>query len=282
MCTHNPSARAGLARVEVIILSAIFAMATLLSLPAVLAMQRKDAAQQTLEKLKDLSEHAIATLAIYSGQLPPAYGQLGGKTGPLYYHLLLCAGEGDLYKKEAREGTVEAYLSSEDPSLENKKSMASFGANVRLFTKRGFETAYDKNIEPFKKKEDCAVGKLRYKDITDGAENTIMFTTKLAVCGEGGSKWPSSPVDKTAPFFGLNAATEKASATSAKGTFQLAPTAKECLCTPPMAQSFSRKGLAVGMADGATRIINAAISPETWNRAVQPNDGKELGKDWNE
>jgi hypothetical protein len=47
-----------------------------------------------------------------------------------------------------------------------------------------------------------------------------------------------------------------------------------------MAQSFQTAGLYVALADGCVRTINPSISAETWNRALQPNDGKELGSDW--
>jgi hypothetical protein len=34
------------------------------------------------------------------------------------------------------------------------------------------------------------------------------------------------------------------------------------------------------MADGFARRISPNVSPETWNRLLQPNDGLPLGKDW--
>jgi len=34
------------------------------------------------------------------------------------------------------------------------------------------------------------------------------------------------------------------------------------------------------MFDGSARTVSPNISTETWNSAVQPNDGNPLGKDW--
>lgn len=47
-----------------------------------------------------------------------------------------------------------------------------------------------------------------------------------------------------------------------------------------MAQGFSRTGLMIGMMDGSVRFLSAEVSPNTWNAAVHPQDGKELGADW--
>src|SRR5262249_25428533 len=151
----------------------------------------------------------------------------------LFYHLLPFVEEDQLYKTFKPNAKVAVYLSPEDPTLDDKAAgPCSFAANLRLFTTRGLETKYDKDIEPFKKPEDCA-GKTRIpKEVPDGLSNTLMFATKLAVCGEGGCKWASSPLDKTAPFFGQNAATEKAGPDSAKATYQLAPGKKECRFSP--------------------------------------------------
>jgi hypothetical protein len=33
------------------------------------------------------------------------------------------------------------------------------------------------------------------------------------------------------------------------------------------------------MCDGSSRLVNAAVSPQTWNLAVHPNDGMPLNLD---
>jgi hypothetical protein len=39
-------------------------------------------------------------------------------------------------------------------------------------------------------------------------------------------------------------------------------------------------GCMVGLGDGSVRLVNTAISPQTWANAVSPNDGNVLGSDW--
>ena len=62
-------------------------------------------------------------------------------------------------------------------------------------------------------------------------------------------------------------------------TFQLQPSAKDARATPLMAQSFT-KSVLVGLGDASVRDVSAALSAETWNRAVHPSDGMVLGNDW--
>jgi hypothetical protein len=113
----------------------------------------------------------------------------------------------------------------------------------------------------------------------DGTSNTIVFATKLAAAGDGGSRYAAEPNSKFAAFFGQNAATKPADPSNPAATFQLQPTAKDARNSPLMAQSFT-KNLLVGLGDGSVRDVSAAISAETWNRAVHPSDGNVLGDDW--
>lgn len=65
-----------------------------------------------------------------------------------------------------------------------------------------------------------------------------------------------------------------------RGPYLLAASERDCVPRPFMAHSFGTVGLCVGLGDGAVRVLSPTISPETWNRAMQPNDGVELGLDW--
>src|SRR5262249_50866604 len=114
----------------------------------------------------------------------------------------------------------------------------------------------------------------------DGLSNTIFFTTKLGNCQDGGSRYVAAPDSKFAAFFGQNAAVKKTHPTDPGATFQNQPTREQCLITPLMAQSMTVSGLQVGLGDGSSRMINPDISPRIWNLAVQPNDGMQLGDDW--
>ena len=46
------------------------------------------------------------------------------------------------------------------------------------------------------------------------------------------------------------------------------------------AMSFGVAGLQVALLDGSVRMIAPSVSPNTWNVALQPNDGNPPGSDW--
>jgi hypothetical protein len=117
-------------------------------------------------------------------------------------------------------------------------------------------------------------------DLKDGLGNTIILATKFATCADGGSYYAAEPSSKWAAFFGQNAASTTAHPSDATATFQLRPRRDDCLRSPLMAQSFQTTALSVALADGRVRMIHPSISAEIWNRAMQPNDGQELGSEW--
>lgn len=51
-------------------------------------------------------------------------------------------------------------------------------------------------------------------------------------------------------------------------------------CDPKRLQSLSGNGIQVLMMDGSVRTVTTSASPETWVRALVPNDGLVLGSDW--
>jgi hypothetical protein len=173
------------------------------------------------------------------------------------------------------------------------------------------------------------------RTFTDGTSNTIIFSTKYALCGtltvgritnvtavatslppkgaapilvnspslanniEGGSYYWAPPNSPAGAFFGSVGASTTAQAAVVTNntnipTFQLAPvqrdvnstnaaTAKGCNATPSRySQSFGTGGLQVALGDASVRNITPSISVRTWNLAIQPNDGKVLGSDWNQ
>lgn len=118
------------------------------------------------------------------------------------------------------------------------------------------------------------------KDFVDGTSHTIMFATRMAYCGDGGSRFEADPTSAWGAFFGAHAASQSAHTTDTASTFLLAPTIAQCVPTPLMAHSFGTVGLQVALGDASVRNIGPGISPESWNRAMQPNDGLQLGADW--
>jgi prepilin-type N-terminal cleavage/methylation domain-containing protein len=52
------------------------------------------------------------------------------------------------------------------------------------------------------------------------------------------------------------------------------------LCNPLMLQAMDSGVILVAMGDGSVRPLNVGISQETFGRAVDPDDGGQLGNDW--
>ncbi|MBM4070128.1 MAG: DUF1559 domain-containing protein [Planctomycetes bacterium] len=282
--------RPGLSRVDVLVVLAITAVGLGVLLPAVHALQGRDAAKQTVNNLKQIC------LAIHNfdgtfKKLPPAYGWIGNFKGggigvSIHIHLLPFVEQEKLHlmyydkDKKVPAVVVPQFIAKLDPSLKDKEEVGiqNFPANLRVFADAGVATKYDKDMPAL---GEIAPGASRLvRTITDGTSNTIAFSTKYAYCGDGGSRYDSRPNAKTAAFFGQNAAKKKAHASDKEAAFQIMPSAKVCLCSPLIAQSFLPKEIHVGLADGSVRTVSSNISVETWNRAVQPNDGKPLGDDW--
>jgi prepilin-type N-terminal cleavage/methylation domain-containing protein len=51
-------------------------------------------------------------------------------------------------------------------------------------------------------------------------------------------------------------------------------------CDPKRLQSLTAGGIQVLLMDGSVRSVNASMTPETWVRALVPNDGFVIGADW--
>jgi hypothetical protein len=221
-------------------------------------------------------------------RLPPAFDQYGQIKFPasVHVHLLPYIGGDDLYKmllKHKDDGqlpknVVQQYNSLEDYTQTRDDGFQNFAANLRVFSDKGIATRFDANLPALAGVEP---GKASIPgSFPDGTSNTILFTTKLGYCQDGGSRYVAAPDSKFAAFFGQNAAMTTATPADPRSTFQLRPLANECLITPLLAQSMSNRGISVALADGSVRFINPNISPRTWNLALQPNDGVQLGDDW--
>lgn len=280
--------RAGITMIGLLVVLAIIAFLLAFLLPAVSQVRNAAGRTQTLNNLKQVGL-ALHNFAGSYNRMPPAYGQLAPKfaEASIHVYLLPFVEHDKLYNaymktdggEKSRKGIVAAFMSPQDPSFKEKsEGVQNYAANLRAFSIAGVKTEYTKNIEPPKEKP--FYGATKFATFTDGTSNVIIFATKYAVCGEGGSQYAADPMSKFAPFFGMNAATEKASPDSAKATFQLAPKGKECSCSPPMAQSFTKDGIVIGLGDASTRFLRSSISDETWNRALCLNDGNVLGDDW--
>ena len=281
--------RSGFSLVELMVVMFIAAVLLGLLLPAVRSAQTASEDRQTVNNLKQVTLAMHGANDAYN-QLPPAFDKFGGIKYPVSVHvnLLPFIEEAPLFKeflegegKGDEKAKVGPFISPVDPSADKKvkDGIQNLAANLRVFADSGVKTKYNQNMPALKAVEP---GSARIpKTFRDGTSNTIVFATKYAYCGDdGGSRFAAAPNTKFAAFFGQNAATKMADPADPKATFQLLPNAKQCLSSPLMAQSFSKKAMLVGLADGSVRTVTPKLSAQTWNQAVQPNDGLPMGPDW--
>jgi hypothetical protein len=121
-----------------------------------------------------------------------------------------------------------------------------------------------------------------------------MYATKFGFAGAMGAQGTTSGAISSCwdvptgvnggAFFGYVAATNAPTQTSASGGWLLAPTLSQAttgatwLNAMPMAYGIG--GLQVSLCDASCRVIYPSMSYNTWNTALQPNDGLPPGSDW--
>jgi len=275
--------------VEVVVLLLIAIILIGLAIPSLQHVRNGDDSGHTVSNLKQttLACHGFADV---HKKLPPAFDKFGDMRFPasVHIHLLPFVEQDNFYKLfltaegkgEITKTTLWSYCSPLDPtSVHDGAGVQNFAANLRVFSDKGLNTAYDADMAALAAIEPGAA--LFPKSLPDGTSNTMAFATKMAECGDGGSHYAAAPDSNFAAFFGQNTARVPADPSDAAATFQLAPAKDQCRTTPLMAQSFKRAGIRISLFDGSVRLIKPTLSVGTWNLLVQPNDKMELGDDWN-
>jgi hypothetical protein len=168
--------------------------------------------------------------------------------------------------------------------VDNGSGVQNLAGNLRVFSDKGLNTAYDADMPPLTGVEPGTTA--IPASFLDGTGNTVLFATKFAECGNGGSRYAAAPDSRFAAFFGQNAARRNAHPSDPSATYQLNPVRGDCLPLPLMAQSHGQgepaNGLSVVLADASARLVSPTVAAETWNRALQPNDGRKLSDDWSQ
>jgi len=139
------------------------------------------------------------------------------------------------------------------------------------------------------------------RTFTDGTSNTISFATRYGYHGVQGSLGAQANLisgwdiviqvgtaTKTTggAFFGLmgTPTTGPSAIWATTMPWMLAPTLTGASSSDTMdaafPMSFGVGGLAVGLADASVRMVMPSVSNQTWQQALQPNDGNPVGSDW--
>ena len=150
-------------------------------------------------------------------RLPPAFDSFGDIDYPasLHVHLLPFVQEGLLHRTFLTGGDadvkaiVRTYHSPEDYTLERLEGVQNFAGNLRVFSDKGLAAPWDKDMPALSRVEPGRAGIPR--SFVDGVSNGIVFTTKLGVCGDGGSRYADDPTSYFAALVGDYVGTKPAS-----------------------------------------------------------------------
>jgi len=285
--SRSGSARPGLTRTELVVLMTVSGLAFSLLIIALSGHRQHQFPHSRTTIMNHIKQMALACHAFHDvyKQLPPAFDKFGPMKFPasIHVHLLPYIEQDNLYKKILQDGVVDGnavvspYI---DATLRDhdEHGVQNNAANLRVFSDRGRNTAFDRSILHFAAIEP---GSARFSDsFPDGTSTTIILAQKHALCGEGGSRYDAAPNSPFAAFIGQNPARVEAHTADATATFQLAPSPPDCRTSPLMAQSYSQMGITVGLADAVVRFVSKDVSPRTWNAAMHPSDGLKLDSDW--
>jgi prepilin-type N-terminal cleavage/methylation domain-containing protein len=295
--------RAAFTLVELLVVIAIIAVLVGLLLPAV---QKVREAANRAQCQNNLHQAGIATLNaanVYNNELPPALGHYPKNNAnslvePTHVWLLPFIEQQNLFNQLSAYAASNGGNSSTFPSSTIIKtlqcpsdvtfkaastsypqgSLSSYGANALVFgtVLTNSQTGQVQYMSP-------AGGSVVPTDIPDGTTNTIFWIEKLAYCmagnDQGGTLWPDNNPSLASWLPLVGNATSTFSLSSPPYYPQIGVNnAMNCAYVQP---SSSHTGvIIVGLGDASVRNITQGISPQTFNLALVPNDGRPLGPDW--
>jgi prepilin-type N-terminal cleavage/methylation domain-containing protein len=117
----------------------------------------------------------------------------------------------------------------------------------------------------------------------DGTSNTIMFTEQFAQCGTDGggtiwSWWDATGTGTQMPIFN-NGWGNSTLYVGPGSKFKSSTNQANCVYQIPNTPH-GPSGIVVCMGDASSRLVNAAVSTQTWSAATTPARGDLLGQDW--
>jgi len=196
--------------------------------------------------------------------------------------------------------SIPPYQAPLDISTSDWLRVQNFAANLRVFTDTGVNSGYGTALSGQygnTTNGSCGCSTSLGRTFQDGTSNTIMFATKFGFCNTIGTQGngpavslfdvPGSTGSATnvgGAYFGVPAANTGPLQAATSGGWMIAPTLTQASAAQNfsgwVAQSYGIAGLQVSLCDASCRIVYPTLSSQTWNTALQPNDGFPPGSDW--
>jgi hypothetical protein len=271
--TPSNQSRPAFTRLDLTVLTVLCLLLCPLVLPAAQRAKQNADKMKCSNNLKTLA-NGVLNLHGTFGIFPPLVGDFPNEKmhGTLFFHILPYVEQDKLFKSsEGDDGrflvwnndvyskVVDLFLCPADTSggkdnrYEGWLALSSYVANFQVFG------------DPV---NNTMQGKSRIASVTDGLANTIFFAERYQICNGTPSGWGYAGESLQAPAFGY----------LSMGLFQDQPAQKDC--DPMRAQAIHPGGIIVGLGDGSVRSVAVSICPDTWWKAIAPDDGLPMGLDW--
>ena len=229
----------------------------------------------------------------YYGQMDPI-GNPRSQQASFFVHLLPFVEQSPLYitcltdpNKVNQPGVVvPAYLLTADYTRTNNgEGTTNLAVNLRLWQTSGQTNLQAPTVSLNMKGGVSQPIKVRMPfTFQDGTSNTLLFATRLQVCGGANTVINVPPIftgTSKGPYFGWTNATPANQSLDSVGLgWQPAPNASACIANANLAHSYSPEAIHVALCDGSARSISSTTTFGTWTMVLTPNGGENLPLNW--
>jgi prepilin-type N-terminal cleavage/methylation domain-containing protein len=310
------SRRSAFTLIELLVVIAIIAILIGLLLPAVQKVREAAARTQSQNHLKQigLASHNYNDAI---GHMPPSFVEYGPtkgyKDGSWVVHILpyveqdnlkrgvdnASGASGHYYAITYNQSPPKIFINPLDPSQSNG---AYNDSGWGIYSVTGYVSNYQAMGGIVNKTTGTPFildTKKTIQQISDGTSNTVMYTTRTAVCERNPCAYRpsySGPFYNIAPYanasdwyewmpvlnYWKNGASSTGYLTGANTKFQVNPTwaGRNSTCDFRLASQLGSGGILVGMGDGSVRTVSSGITGTTWWAAMTATGGEVLGNDW--